>query len=81
MNNSIGERGMKEHFEMTDEELQRLDGPAGILHRQSNSARDRAVDLAAIVAAKNGVKLPEQAMVSSAKEAASMVTPFAVCGV
>ncbi|SIT39361.1 Carbon monoxide dehydrogenase F protein [Paraburkholderia piptadeniae] len=81
LNNSNRRARMKEHFEMTDEELQRLDGPAGIYIGSRTPPEIALSILAAMVAAKNGVKLPDQAMVSSAKEAASMATPYAVCSV
>ncbi|WP_143810932.1 hypothetical protein [Paraburkholderia piptadeniae] len=58
-----------------------LDGAAGINIGSRTPSEIAWSILAAIVAAKNGVKMPDQVMVSSAKEAASMAAQSAVCGV
>ena len=67
-NNSLRHARMKEHFEQTDESLQRLRGPIGIYIGSKLPSEIAVSIMAEILAVKNGVKLPREMEVAAAKD-------------
>jgi len=68
-NNAKRVQRLREHFELTEAQLARLHGPAG-LYIGSRTPPEIALSiLAEIVAHKNGVHLPSEVAVATAKEA------------
>lgn len=63
---------LRDHFGLTDVELDRLHGPAGIFIGSKTPAEIALSILADIVAAKNGVTLPSTVQVAEAKTAAAL---------
>jgi xanthine dehydrogenase accessory factor len=78
-NNASRRERLKEHFGLTDEELARLRGPAG-LYIGSRTPPEIALSiLAQIVAAKNGVESPRLLSVGDAKDARAAQSSVSVC--
>ena len=78
-NNAKRRERLKEHFDLTDDVLARLHGPAG-LYIGSRTPPEIALSiLAEIVAAKNGVDIPRQLAVGDAKNASASQPSLAVC--
>ena len=66
-NNSARHERMKEHFGMTDAELQRLRGPIGIYVGSKTPPEIAVSIMAEVIAVKNGVTLPRDMEVAQAK--------------
>jgi xanthine dehydrogenase accessory factor len=58
---------MKEHFDLTDEQLRRLRGPIGIYIGSKTPAEIAVSIMAEVLAVKNGVALPRDMQVAHAK--------------
>jgi xanthine dehydrogenase accessory factor len=67
-NNALRHARMKEHFEQTDESLARLRGPIGIYIGSKMPSEIAVSIMAEVLAVKNGVKLPREMEVASAKD-------------
>ncbi len=67
-NNALRHARMKEHFEQTDESLVRLRGPIGIYIGSKLPSEIAVSIMAEILAVKNGVRLPREIEVASAKD-------------
>jgi xanthine dehydrogenase accessory factor len=67
-NNALRHARMKEHFEQTDESLARLRGPIGIYIGSKLPSEIAVSIMAEVLAVKNGVKLPREMEVASAKD-------------
>ncbi len=67
-NNALRHARMKEHFEQTDESLERLRGPIGIYIGSKMPSEIAVSIMAEILAVKNGVKLPREMEVAQAKD-------------
>jgi xanthine dehydrogenase accessory factor len=67
-NNQLRHARMKEHFEQTDESLERLRGPIGIYIGSKMPSEIAVSIMAEVLAVKNGVKLPREMEVASAKD-------------
>jgi xanthine dehydrogenase accessory factor len=66
-NNASRHERMREHFGLTDAELQRLRGPIGIYVGSKTPPEIAVSVMAEIVAVKNGVTLPRDMEVAQAK--------------
>ena len=66
-NNDARHERMKEHFDQTDEDLQRLRGPIGIYIGSKTPPEIAVSIMAEILAVKNGVTLPRDMEVAEAK--------------
>jgi xanthine dehydrogenase accessory factor len=67
-NNALRHARMKEHFEQTDESLARLRGPIGIYIGSKMPSEIAVSIMAEILAVKNGVTLPREMEVGTAKD-------------
>jgi xanthine dehydrogenase accessory factor len=67
-NNALRQARMKEHFEQTDESLERLRGPIGIYIGSKTPSEIAVSIMAEVLAVKNGVKLPREMEVAQAKD-------------
>jgi xanthine dehydrogenase accessory factor len=67
-NNALRHARMKEHFEQTDDSLARLRGPIGIYIGSKMPSEIAVSIMAEVLAVKNGVKLPREMEVASAKD-------------
>jgi xanthine dehydrogenase accessory factor len=67
-NNALRHARIKEHFEQTDESLARLRGPIGIYIGSKMPSEIAVSIMAEVLAVKNGVKLPREMEVASAKD-------------
>jgi xanthine dehydrogenase accessory factor len=67
-NNALRHARMKEHFEQTGESLARLRGPIGIYIGSKMPSEIAVSIMAEVLAVKNGVKLPREMEVASAKD-------------
>ena len=69
LNNQRRRERLCEHFDLTEAEVERLRGPAGLYIGSKTPAEIALSILAEIVAAKNGIALPAQMQVGHAKNA------------
>lgn len=72
-NNEARHARLKEHFDQTDEDLQRLRGPIGIYIGSKTPAEIAVSVMAEVLAVKNSVDLPRAMLVSGAKNLRSVV--------
>lgn len=72
-NNEARHARLKEHFGQTDEDLERLRGPIGIYIGSKTPAEIAVSIMAEVLAVKNGVELPREMQVASAKNLRSVV--------
>jgi xanthine dehydrogenase accessory factor len=83
-NNEARHRRMKEHFELSDEQLGRLRGPIGIYIGSKTPAEIAVSVMAEVLAVKNGVPLPRDMDVAHAKNERAVAhndPGVLVCGV
>ena len=79
-NNAARHERMREHFGMTEAELQRLRGPVGIYVGSKTPPEIAVSIMAEIIAVKNGVTLPRDMEVAEAKnQLAAPAAPGNVC--
>lgn len=78
-NNTKRRERLKEHFGVTDDELVRLRGPAGIYIGSRTPPEISLSILAEIVAIKNGVEIPRLFAVAGAKEARALASSPQMC--
>jgi xanthine dehydrogenase accessory factor len=76
-NNEARHARMKEHFEQTDADLQRLRGPIGIYIGSKTPPEIAVSIMAEVLAVKNGVALPRDMEVARAKDLRAAGTPGA----
>lgn len=69
VNNQRRRERLREHFDLSEEEVERLRGPAGLYIGSKTPAEIALSILAEIVAAKNGIQLPAPMQVGHAKNA------------
>ena len=72
-NNEARHARLKEHFDQTDEDLQRLRGPIGLYIGSKTPAEIAVSIMAEVLAVKNGVELPREMQVACAKDLRSLV--------
>jgi xanthine dehydrogenase accessory factor len=83
-NNEARHARMKEHFDQTDEDLQRLRGPIGIFIGSKTPPEIAVSIMAEILAVKNGITLPRDMEVAQAKNlraVAENAPGTVVCGI
>lgn len=78
-NNALRRARLKEYFDLADEVLDRLRGPAGIYIGSRTPPEIALSILAEIVAVKNGVAVPSLLLVAGAKEAKTLPASPQVC--
>lgn len=79
--NNIKRRERLKEFDVTDAELAKLHAPIGIYIGSKTPSEIAISILAEMTASKNGVQLPEDMRVGSAKVAALQSATAAVCGI
>lgn len=72
-NNAARHARLKEHFDRTDEDLDRLRGPIGIYIGSKTPAEIAVSVMAEVLAVKNGVDLPKAMLVARAKNLRNVV--------
>jgi xanthine dehydrogenase accessory factor len=77
-NNEARHARMKEHFELTDADLERLRGPIGIYIGSKTPAEIAVSIMAEVLAVKNGVTLPRDMGVGEAKNLRSVAAAAGV---
>lgn len=80
-NNAKRRERLKEYFDLTEAQLARLHGPVGLYIGSKTPAEIAVSILAELTAVKNGVILPEEVRVQTAKDAARQAPTAPVCGI